>query len=195
MSVSVRAARRRRGQYSQIWESQRMRRPRAASLLSSRTNLLKVAVWPLSSSSASRSCDSSAAWSSSQMRRRSVPSLSTASPNFGGSEAAISLRILADSLQPLPDVVTPICSGPSECVERSVKEQRFGASATLTGIRSLRQRFEIWVAVASQKEMRRTSRRYMPEVCFPPAVTYTASTTQSTSGRPSVVRSASSKCL
>jgi hypothetical protein len=51
----------------------------------------------------------------------------------------------ADSLQPLPDVVTPICSGPSEWVERSVKEHRLGASATLTGMRSRRQRLEMWV--------------------------------------------------
>jgi hypothetical protein len=49
----------------------------------------------------------------------------------------------------LPDVVIPICRGPSECVERRVKEHRFGASATLIGIRSLRQRLEMWVAVAS----------------------------------------------
>jgi hypothetical protein len=83
------------------------------------------------------------------MRLRSEPSLSTASPSCGGSEAAISLRILAESLQPFPEVVTPICRGPSECVDRRVKEQRFGASATLTGMRSLRQRVEIWVAVAS----------------------------------------------
>ncbi|KAH8623955.1 Uroporphyrinogen-III [Alternaria alternata] len=83
------------------------------------------------------------------MRLRSVPSLSTASPRRGGSDAAISLLILAESLHPFPDVVIPICRGPSECVERRVKEQRFGASATLTGMRSLRQRLEMWVAVAS----------------------------------------------
>jgi hypothetical protein len=38
-------------------------------------------------------------------------------------------------------------------VERSVKEQRFGASATLTGMRNLRQRLEMRVAVASQKKV------------------------------------------
>lgn len=84
------------------------------------------------------------------MRLRRVPSRSTASPSCGGREAAISLRILAESLQPFPDVVTPICRGPSECVERSVKEQRLGASATLMGIRSLRHRFDICVAMANQ---------------------------------------------
>jgi hypothetical protein len=38
-------------------------------------------------------------------------------------------------------------------VERSVKEQRFGASATLIGMRNLRQRLEMRVAVASQKKV------------------------------------------
>ena len=193
MSASVMAARRRRGQYSHIWESQRMRRPRAASLLSSRTSRLKVADWPLSSSSASRSCDSSAACSSSHIRLRSVPSLSTASPKFGGNAEAISRRMRADILQPLPDAVTPIWRGPSECVERSVKEQRLGASATLTGIRNRRQRLEICVPGFVRHNRWQWYKLDVLCPCFPPAVTKTASTTPSTSARPRVVKSDSLK--
>jgi len=42
-----------------------------------------------------------------------------------------------ESLQPLPEVVTPICRGPSEYVDNIVKVDKLDASATLTGIRSL----------------------------------------------------------
>jgi len=42
-----------------------------------------------------------------------------------------------ESLQPLPDVVTPICRGPSEYVDSMVKVDKLDASATLTGMRSL----------------------------------------------------------
>lgn len=55
----------------------------------------------------------------------------------------ISRRIREASLQPLPEVVIPICKGPSEYVESSEKVQRFGISVTLTGIRKRRQRFEM----------------------------------------------------
>jgi len=59
----------------------------------------------------------------------------------------ISRRMRAESLQPRPEVVTPIWRGPSVWVLRRVKVQRPGASATLTGIRSLRQRFEMCVPI------------------------------------------------
>lgn len=87
----------------------------------------------------------------------------------------------------------PICRGPSECVERRVKEQRFGASATLTGMRSLRHRLEMCVAVTNEQIVLGTGCDYLPEPFLPPAVMKTASTTPSTSARPSVVRSSSVK--
>lgn len=71
------------------------------------------------------------------MRRRIVPRRSTAEPKFGGRRAAISRRIRVANLQPLPEVVIPIWRGPSEWVDGRLKLQRFGASMTLTGIRSL----------------------------------------------------------
>lgn len=55
----------------------------------------------------------------------------------------ISRRIREANLQPRPEVVTPICRGPSEYVERSEKVHRFGLSVTLTGIRRRLQRFEM----------------------------------------------------
>ncbi len=69
------------------------------------------------------------------MRRRMVPMRSTVLPKSLGSAVTTSLLMREASLQPLPDVVIPICSGPSEWVQRSVKVQRLGASMTLTGIR------------------------------------------------------------
>jgi len=45
----------------------------------------------------------------------------------------------------LPEVVTPICRGPSEYVESMVKVDKLDASATLTGIRSFLQRVDIRV--------------------------------------------------
>lgn len=50
-----------------------------------------------------------------------------------------------ESLQPLPDVVTPICKGPSEYVDNMVKVDKLDASATLTGIRSLLHKVEMRV--------------------------------------------------
>lgn len=158
-SASVMEARRRRGQYSQIWESQRMRRLRAASRSSGVISWLKLAFCVVvSSSSVSRllSPMSAARWSSSQMRLRIVPSLSTALPRFGGSDEATSRLMRDASLHPLPEVVMPIWRGPSECVERRVKVQRFGASATLTGIRSLRQRVDICVPIAKVRNRTRS---------------------------------------
>lgn len=46
----------------------------------------------------------------------------------------------AASWQPLPDVVTPIWSGPEVCVLRSVKVQRCGVSSVLSGMRRGAQR-------------------------------------------------------
>ena len=51
ISASVMDARRRRGQYSHIWESQRIRRILAASWSDSETNWLKLGVWDGASSS------------------------------------------------------------------------------------------------------------------------------------------------
>jgi hypothetical protein len=64
-----------------------------------------------------------------------VPNLAHARPSCGGREEAISRLTLEDNLHPRPFVVTPICRGPSVCVERRENVQRFGASDTLTGIR------------------------------------------------------------
>ena len=75
-----------------------------------------------------------------------VPSLSIPSPKFGGSEEAISRFIRDANLHPLPEVVMPICSGPSVYVVSSVKEQRLGVSVTLTGIRSRWQSLDMVVA-------------------------------------------------
>lgn len=150
-SESVIAARRRRGQYSQICASQRIRRALAASASVDVTSLLKEAVCPVSSSSASRpSMESSAAWSSSHIRLLTVPSLSIAGPRSCGRADAISRLMRDASLQPFPDVVTPTCSGPELCVDSSVKVQRFGASATLTGIRSRLQRLEMCAAACDE---------------------------------------------
>ena len=146
MSSSVMEARRRSGQYSHIWESHRMRRVFAAERSASVTSWLKFDFCAVaSSSSPSRvgSSSSDARWSSSQIRRRIDPSLSTAVPKLGGIDEAISRRIREASLQPLPDVVMPICRGPSEWVERRVKVERLGASTTLTGIRRRRQTVDI----------------------------------------------------
>ena len=144
-SASVIFARRRRGQYSQIWESQRIRRFLAASRSASVTSLLKVEVWSMESSS-SRSPDSAMCvrWSSSCIRWRIVPSLAQAAPRFGGRHDAISRRIREESLQPRPLVVTPIWRGPSVCVERRLKVQREEASDTLTGIRFRLQSWEMY---------------------------------------------------
>jgi hypothetical protein len=138
-------ARRRRGQYSQICESQRMRRFFAASRSASVTSLLKAKVWSVESSS-SWSPDRVrwASWSSSCIRLRIVLSRVQAEPNCGGREEAISRLIREESLQPRPLVVTPIWRGPSVCVERRLKVQRAGASDTLTGIRLRLQIWEIW---------------------------------------------------
>lgn len=54
-SASVMAARRFRGQYSQIWLSQRMRLFFAASRSASVTSLLKLADWSIESSMSSPS--------------------------------------------------------------------------------------------------------------------------------------------
>lgn len=146
MSSSVMEASRRRGQYSQICDSQRMRRVLAAERSASVTSWLKVDFWAVaSSSSPSRlgSSSSDARWSSSQIRRRIVPSFSTAAPRLGGSDEAISRRIREASLQPLPEVVMPTCRGPSEWVESMVKVERLGASTTLTGMRRRRQTVDI----------------------------------------------------
>ena len=55
----------------------------------------------------------------------------------------ISRRIREANLQPLPEVVTPICRGPSEYVESSENVHRCGISVTLTGIRRRLQRLEM----------------------------------------------------
>ncbi len=161
-SASVMDANRRSGQYSQIWDSQRMRLLRAVSRSSGVTNWLKLAFCAVTSSSSfSRMASSRSAtrWSSSQIRLRMVPSLSTAPPSSGGSDDATSRRIREASLQPFPEVVMPIWSGPSVCVERRVKVQRFGASATLTGIRSLRHSVDICVPGTS------VNRSDIPQPC------------------------------
>lgn len=56
---------------------------------------------------------------------------------------AISRRILEESLQPWPLVVTPTWRGPSVCVERRLNVQSVGASDTLTGIRFRLQSWEM----------------------------------------------------
>jgi len=66
-------------------------------------------------------------------------------PSPGGNVAESSRRMREESLQPLPEVVTPICRGPSEYVESMVKVDKLDASATLTGIRSFLQRVDIRV--------------------------------------------------
>ncbi len=53
-------------------------------------------------------------------------------------------------MQPLPEVVIPICRGPSEWVDGRLKVDRFGASSTLTGIRNLLQKVEMCVRIASK---------------------------------------------
>ncbi len=62
------------------------------------------------------------------------------------------------SLQPLPDVVMPICRGPSEWVEGRLKVHRFGLSRTLTGIRSLLQSVDMCVRVAKSNNVNLISR-------------------------------------
>lgn len=117
-------------------------------------SLLNWEDWSISSS---RSPDS-ARWerrSSSWIRRRIVPRRAQAEPSCGGREDAISRRIREESLHPRPLVVTPICKGPSVCVERREKVQRLGASATLTGIRFRLQRDEMW-APALLADVRKT---------------------------------------
>lgn len=153
ISLSVMEERRRRGQYSQIWESQRIRRVLAALKSLSVTNWLKVGFWAgMSSSSFSAVVEASSRvwerWSSSQIRRRIVPRRSTAEPKSEGRREAISRRMRVASLHPLPEVVMPIWRGPSEWVDGRLKVQRFGASRTLTGIRNLLQRVEMCVRVA-----------------------------------------------
>lgn len=71
---------------------------------------------------------------------------SIAGPRLAGSEDEISRLSREASLHPRPDVVMPMCSGPSEYVERSVKEQRSGASVTLTGIRIRLQSWDMRVS-------------------------------------------------
>ena len=123
------------------------------------------------------------------MRRLTVPKRSIAAPRLVGRYDAISRRILDASLQPLPDVVMPICNGPSECVESSVKVQRFGASTTLTGIRLRLQSVEIWVPVTEDQPRDIYSLKpCILRALFPPEVTKTASTTLSTSSLPKFVR-------
>ncbi|KAK3060635.1 hypothetical protein LTR53_020052, partial [Teratosphaeriaceae sp. CCFEE 6253] len=109
-----------------------MRLAFAASRSDGVTSLLNIAFCPTSSSSASSPAAASAAWSCSQILLLTVPNLSTASPKSAGSADAISRLMRDASLHPFPDVVTPICNGPELCVDRMVKVQRFGASATLT---------------------------------------------------------------
>lgn len=104
---------------------------------------MKVELCALESSSSFSALLSSNRDCSSHARRRIVPRRSTAEPKLGGRLDAISRRMREASLQPLPDVVIPICKGPSECVERSVKVQRSGASVTLTGIRSCLHKLDI----------------------------------------------------
>ncbi len=148
ISASVIEARRRSGQYSQIWESQRIRRVLAALESESVTSWLKLDFWAVASSSSVSALGSSRAWtrwSSSQMRRRIVPRRSTAEPRLGGRDEAISLLIRAASLQPFPEVVIPICRGPSEWVDSRVNVQRFGASVTFTGMRRRRHKDDIYV--------------------------------------------------
>lgn len=154
MSLSAMEARRRRGQYSQIWESQRILRVLAAFASSSETSRLKVGLWAgTSSSSFSTAGEGSsrvwARWSSSHIRRRIVPIRSIAEPKFGGKREAISRRIRVANLQPLPEVVMPICRGPSEWVDGRLKVQRFGESRTLTGIRCLLHMVEMCVRVST----------------------------------------------
>ena len=72
------------------------------------------------------------------------------SPRLGGSEETISLRIREASLQPFPEVETPICNGPSRWVERRENVQFLGESAQLTGIRRRLHNEEIrWTTVVS----------------------------------------------
>lgn len=104
-----------------------------------------------------------------------------AEPKLGGRSEATSRRMRVASLQPLPEVVMPICKGPSEWVAGRLKVQRLGLSRTLTGIRFRRHRVEMCVRVSKDS--------------FPPRVTKTASTTFSMSSLPNVVRSSSSNPL
>jgi hypothetical protein len=83
--------------------------------------------------------------SSSDSFRRKSPSLVMADPKFGGRDEATSLFILEASLQPFPDVVMPICNGPSECVLSKVKVDNDEESTTLTGMRNRRQALDMWV--------------------------------------------------
>ncbi len=85
--------------------------------------------------------------------RRTVPRRSIAAPKLAGNDEAISRRTLDATLQPLPDVVMPICRGPSLCVERRVKVHRLGASITLTGIRMRLQRLEMCVPASAVQDM------------------------------------------
>lgn len=141
--MSVMFARRRRGQYSQICESQRIRLLFAASRSASVTRALNADVWSVESSSRLSVSARWLRWSSSWIRLRIVPRRAQAAPRFRGSEEAISRRIREESLQPRPLVVTPIWRGPSVCVLRRLKVQREGESATLTGIRFRRQSLDI----------------------------------------------------
>ena len=148
-SVSVMFARRRRGQYSQIWESQRMRLLFAASRSASVTRALKALVWSVESSSRVSARERCERWSSSWIRLRIVPSREHAAPRFGGREDAISRRIREESLQPRPLVVTPIWRGPSVCVLRRLNVQSEGESATLTGMRFRWQSLDICEPIPS----------------------------------------------
>ena len=196
ISASVIEARRRRDQYSQICESQRIRRVLAAFKSESVTNWLKVDFWAVVSSSSLSTLRSSRAWtrwSSSQIRRRMVPKRSIAKPRFGGRDEAISRLMRDASLQPLPDVVIPICRGPSEWVDSRVKVQRFGASVTLTGTRRRRHNDDISVPTRVRLAvLYNSSVAYLLKGDFPPSVTKTASTTFPTSSLPSLSTSSAS---
>lgn len=167
-SWSVMPARRPRGQYSQTWLSQRMRRVLASSSV---TSLLKRASWP-SESSVLLSC--AAYLSCSMMRRRTSPRRVHAAPRLAGSEAAISRRMREASLHPRPLVVTPTCSAPSVCVDNRLNVHRCGASTTLIGMRFRRQSCAMCVVFGDEEVMK------------------TASTTPSTSARPRRNKSPSS---
>ena len=204
MSLSVMDASLRKGQYSQICDSQRMRRVFAAERSDSEISWLKVGFWAGRSSSsfsgiegAPLSRDWWERWSSSHMRRRMVPRRWMVEPKFGGRREAISRRMRVASLQPLLDVVMPIWRGPSEWVEGRLKVQRLGASITLMGIRFRLHSVKIWVRRSDNCllicGMYTRIFKYAPRESFPPRVTKTASTTLSTSLRPRVVKSSSSK--
>src|SRR5579859_2759109 len=96
------------------------------------------------------------------------------------------------SLQPLPEVETPIWRGPSRCVDNNENVQFEGESAQLIGIRNRLHNKDIQVTSLNSTLFRE---KKVPFLSRGDRVTNTISTTRSTSSLPRLVKSVSSKSL